>query len=299
LSRTAPQLVFVSTFDGLALMRAPPRNHSRAMQSIEVFLRFHHGAARFSTLTANGFSRGHIDRAVKDGAVQRPSPGTYALHDAPAELLFAAERGVSLTCISAARVLGWWALQEPPLVHVTADRAMSLPGAVVHRGPRTAKRLIATPLQIIDSAFRCLPPLSALVLAECAVSSHYVGVPALERHFSGPKDWKVRQLIREIPLRTASPLEVCARFHLRAAGLAVETEVHIPEVGRVDLAIEGRLLVEIDGYEFHSSREHYRKDRNRWNAATAAGWKTLRITAEMVLHDPEGLVLLVRGALAR
>lgn len=267
------------------------------MQSIDVFLRFHHGAARFSTLTANGFSRTQIDRAVKSGAVQRPCPGTYALADAPSELLFAAEHGVSLTCISAARVLGWWVLPGPTPVHVAADRATSIPGTVVHRGPRTAKRLIAPPLQIIDAAFRCLPLLSALVLAEYAVSKQYVGVRALELQFSGPKDWKIRQLIRDIRPRTASPLEVCARFHLQAAGLSVETEVHIPAVGRVDLVVEGRLLVEIDGYEFHSGREHYRRDRSRWNSATAAGWRTLRITAEMVLHDPQGFVLLVRGAL--
>ena len=267
------------------------------MQSIEVFLRVHHGAARFSTLTANGFSRTQIERAVAGGAVHRPRPGTYALPDAPAELLFAAEHGVSLTCESAARLLGWWVLPGAPLVHVAADRATRLPGAVIHRGPRTAKRLIAPPLQIIDSAFRCLPPLAALVLAEYAVSRHYVGVRTLELHFSGPKDWRIRQLVRDIRPGTASPLEVCARFHLQAAGLSVETEVQIAGVGRVDMVVEGRLLVEIDGYEFHSGREHYRRDRSRWNAATAAGWRTLRITTEMVLHDPDGFVRLVRSAL--
>lgn len=268
------------------------------MQSIEVFLRFHHGAACFSTLTANGFSRGHIERAVMSGTVQRPSPGTYALADAPAELLFAAEQGVSLTCISAARVLGWWVLTDPERIHVAADRSIGLPGAVVHRGPRTAKRLIAPPPQIVSAAFRCLPPLSALVVAECAVSRRLVGIRALEQQFSGPKDWRIRQLLAGMRPGTASPLEVCARFHLRAAGLSVETEVQIPGVGRVDVVVEGRLLVEIDGYEFHSGREDYRRDRARWNAATAAGWKTLRITAEMVLHEPAAFVALVQRTLA-
>lgn len=297
MSATSPQLVFVSTITVPAVALAPQRNDSLDMQSIEVFLRFHHGAARFSTLTANGFSRAHIERAVRSGTVRRPCPGTYALADAPAELLFAAEHGVSLTCISAARVLGWWVLSGSTLIHVAADRGTSLSGAVVHRGPRTGKRLVASPLQIISTAFRCLPPLEALVLAECAVSRHYVSTRTLEQHFSDPRDWRIRQLIRDIRPRTASPLEVCARFHLQAAGLSVEAEVNIPAVGRVDLVVEGRLLVEIDGYEFHSGREHYRRDRSRWNAATAAGWRTLRITAEMVLHDPEGFVLLVRAAL--
>ncbi|MDK1359203.1 DUF559 domain-containing protein [Arthrobacter sp. zg-Y1219] len=268
------------------------------MNSLEVFLRFHHGAARFSTLTANGFTRAEIDRAVRSGTVLRPGPGIYALHDAPPELLFAAASGVSLTCISAARVLNWWVLPEAHQVHVVADRATRLADTVVHRGPRTGKRLIAAPAQIVGTAFRCLPPLPALVLAEFAVSRQQVGIRTLEQQFSGPKDWKIRQLIAGIRPRTASPLEVCARFHLQAAGLSVETEVRIPGVGRVDLVVEGRLLVEIDGYEFHSGREQYRRDRNRWNAATAAGWMTLRITAEMVLRNPEGFLALVRRALA-
>ena len=273
-----------------------PRN-TVAMQSIEVFLRFHHGAARFSTLTANGYSRAEIERAARSGAVRRPGPGTYALPHAPPALLFAAAHGASLTCLSAAKVLGWWVLADPEHIHVAADRSIGLPGAVVHRGPRTAKRLIASPLHIVSAAFRCLPPLSALVVAECAVSRRLVGISALEQQFSGPKDWRIRQLLAGMRGGTASPLEVCARFHLRAAGLSVETEVPIPGVGRVDLVVEGRLLVEIDGYEFHSAREDYRRDRARWNAATATGWKTLRITAEMVLHEPVAFVALVQRTL--
>lgn len=269
------------------------------MHSLEVFLQSRHGAARFSTLTANGFRRAEIQRAVREGVVCRPSPGTYALPDAPAELLFAAANGVSLTCVSAAKVLGWWVVGEVSQMHVAADRAAKAEGAVVHRGPRTGHRLIATPTQIITAAFRCLPPVSALVLAECAVAKGQVSVRTLERSFTGPKDWRTRQLLESIRPRTSSPLEVCARFHLEAAGLSIEMEVVIPGVGRVDFVVEGRLLLEIDGYEFHSGREQYRTDRRRWNAATASGWKTLRITAEMVLHHPEAFVALVQRTLNR
>ncbi|WP_354179640.1 DUF559 domain-containing protein [Arthrobacter sp. UYP6] len=75
--------------------------------------------------------------------------------------------------------------------------------------------------------------------------------------------------------------------------------MQIPGVGRVDFLVQGRLILEIDGYEFHSSREHYRRDRARWNEATVAGWHTLRVTAEMVLYHPEQFVALVRRALNR
>ena len=278
------------------------------MQNLEVFLRIHHGAARYGTLTANGFRRAELERAVRDGIVVRPGRGTYAMPDAPADVVFAAVNGVSLTCISAARVLGWWMLGEESslgsgdsadecTVHIAADRHCNLPRAVTHRGPRTAKRLIAAPRAIISTAFRCLPPLQALLIAECAVARNQVGLRSLEQSFTGPKDWPVRQLLRTIGPRTASPLEVCARFHLQSSGLKVEREVQIPGVGRVDFLVEGRLILEIDGYEFHSSRQHYRADRERWNAATALGWHTLRVTAEMVLYHPEHFLSLVRRAL--
>lgn len=91
---------------------------------------------------------------------------------------------------------------------------------------------------------------------------------------------------------------VSARYHLLAAGLVVQEEVLVPGVGRVDFVVAGRLIVEIDGFEFHSNRTHYRQDRNRWNTATAKGYHTLRITAELVLGNPELFVQLVRESLA-
>ena len=70
-------------------------------------------------------------------------------------------------------------------------------------------------------------------------------------------------------------------------------------VGRVDFLVGDRLIIELDGYEFHSDRTEYRNDRARWNRATARGFITLRITAEMILRSPEDFIRLVRAALAR
>ncbi|WP_422402370.1 DUF559 domain-containing protein [Arthrobacter sp. 3Tela_A] len=61
----------------------------------------------------------------------------------------------------------------------------------------------------------------------------------------------------------------------------------------------GRLIIEIDGYEFHSSRTHYRNDRDRWNRATVQGFMTLRITAETILRNPQEFIRLVRAAMAQ
>ena len=136
-------------------------------------------------------------------------------------------------------------------------------------------------------------------MAESAVVQNAVGLQSLRAEFSRQRDWEVRILLETVRRSTASPLEVCARFHLLNAGLRVETEVELPGVGRVDFLIDGWLVLEIDGFAFHSGRGQYRTDRQRWNAAAAGGWITLRITAEMILHRPAEFVFLVRQTQAR
>ncbi|WP_066297213.1 endonuclease domain-containing protein [Arthrobacter luteolus] len=265
---------------------------------MEAFCRAHHGLLSRGAWEANGFSRSQLRAAERRGVLQHKLPGYYGLPDCPEELLLAASLSSSLTCASSAEVKGWWLLEKPEHAHVRADRSIQHPGICLHRGRRTRGRLIASPVEIIRDAFRCLPPLQALVLAESAVARNAVSLPTLQRTLGRTRDWQAQGLLAGMGRPKASPLEVCARYHLLAAGLAVQEEVLVPGVGRVDFLVAGRLIIEIDGFEFHSNRKQYRQDRARWNAATAQGYHTLRITAELVLGDPEGFIQLVRNALA-
>ena len=61
----------------------------------------------------------------------------------------------------------------------------------------------------------------------------------------------------------------------------------------------GRLVVELDGRDHHTSESDQRADRVRRNLLTAAGWRILVITMEMLLASPDETVALVRHALAR
>ncbi|MFZ3452271.1 endonuclease domain-containing protein [Arthrobacter sp. 7Tela_A1] len=230
--------------------------------------------------------------------LQHKVPGYYGLPDCPKELTLAASLGSSLSCASAAAILGWWLLEPPVQAHVRADRSIQHPGVCLHRGRRTRGRLIAAPADIVRDAFRCLPPLQALVIAESAVARNALTLRTLQHDLEQARDWQAQGLVAGMGRPKASPLEVCARYHLLAAGLEVQEEVLVPGVGRVDFVVAGRLIVEIDGFEFHSNRTHYRQDRNRWNAATAQGYHTLRITAELVLGNPGLFVQLVRESLA-
>jgi very-short-patch-repair endonuclease len=57
-------------------------------------------------------------------------------------------------------------------------------------------------------------------------------------------------------------------------------------LGFVDFAWpKGKVIVEAEGFQFHSGREAWESDIDRYNAMTLRGWKVLRLTYTD-LHDP-------------
>jgi very-short-patch-repair endonuclease len=51
-----------------------------------------------------------------------------------------------------------------------------------------------------------------------------------------------------------------------------------------------RLVVEVDGYAYHSSRGAKQRDHRRDRALTALGWRPVRFTYEDVAFEPAGVV---------
>lgn len=69
-----------------------------------------------------------------------------------------------------------------------------------------------------------------------------------------------------------------------------------PKVVYVDVALdEPKLAVELDGYEFHSSRKAFEKDRVKQNLLVLDGWTVLRFTWQSL----DAMVPQVRRVLAR
>jgi very-short-patch-repair endonuclease len=70
-------------------------------------------------------------------------------------------------------------------------------------------------------------------------------------------------------------------------------------VGWVDLLVEGRLVVEIDGYAYHSSPQQFADDRRRDAALAAMGSQVLRFTWVDAVRRPDYVVRMVTAVLAR
>lgn len=61
-------------------------------------------------------------------------------------------------------------------------------------------------------------------------------------------------------------------------------------VGRVDLSYPGRkLVIEADGYEFHSDPNAWERDRARDNDLECLGWRVIRVTWKQVTKHPDAL----------
>lgn len=59
-----------------------------------------------------------------------------------------------------------------------------------------------------------------------------------------------------------------------------------------------KLAIEVDGWEFHSGRSAFERDRWRQNDLVLAGWRVLRFTAAMIRDQPELVVRQIEEALA-
>lgn len=78
----------------------------------------------------------------------------------------------------------------------------------------------------------------------------------------------------------------------------VPIRVSTGEVFVVDIAFpDQRLVIELDGWEFHRSRVAFDEDRRRTALLVADGWRVIRLTWGQVFGAPELVLDIVRGAL--
>lgn len=115
---------------------------------------------------------------------------------------------------------------------------------------------------------------------------------------------RMRAVGRLVDPQSGSVLESLLRVLLAQAGLSAPSTQHVINdrmgrfVGRVDFCwVAARLVVEADGFAFHSDRASYRDDRRRLNELERLGWRVLRFSWEDVVDRPETVVALVRECL--
>ena len=61
---------------------------------------------------------------------------------------------------------------------------------------------------------------------------------------------------------------------------------------------DAKLVVEVDGYAFHSTRAAFERDRRRDGELQAAGYRVLRLTWRQLADEPEAVVASLARTLA-
>ena len=181
-------------------------------------------------------------------------------------------------------------------------RTASLTGDVVGRGPFL--RWTAPVRTAVDLARRGPVP-EAVVLLDQLVGARVVELAAVRAAVAGLPRCRGSRTAREVVARAdglaGSPQETRLRLLLAASDLPLPVaQFEVRDgggfVARVDFAWpEQRLALEYDGL-WHADPVQFRRDRERLNRLTAAGWRVVFVTAAD-LYRPEHLLRRLRTEL--
>jgi very-short-patch-repair endonuclease len=109
---------------------------------------------------------------------------------------------------------------------------------------------------------------------------------------------RYRRLATRVDGRADSGLETLIRLAAQMEGWRVEIQVKIAGVGRVDILIDGWLVIELDGGEWHDDAASQDEDRRRDAQLTLLGYRWQRFRSRQVLGDLEGCLQVIRTILA-
>lgn len=260
-------------------------------------------------LSRQGWRRVDLERELTLGSIVRVRPGYFARPDVAPELVQAVRLGGVATGASALRQYGLWAPEDARLHVAVAPNAGRLPdrdeSTVLHWHSsfepvvRTglAFRPIASVRVAIEHALAGLPPPEAVAVVDSGLHAHRLARADLATILEHLPRRARRSIGGRFDGRSESGVESMARVLLQSAGIMVELQVEIAGVGRVDLLIDGWLIIEIDGGQ-HADPGQMRRDRARDGAAIRLGYRTVRLTyADVVHHWPQALAT-IRAALA-
>ena len=209
---------------------------------------------------------GKLSRATHAGQVLRVRKGWYALPDARKDVVAAVRVGGSLTCSRALMSHEVWTMPDER-VHVSvpsnASRLRSLDGVVLHwrRSPGVIHRAVDPVPDALAHLAECGTREAAIAAIDSALYLGLTNRPELKAVFRSSTS-EARRRLALADATSESGLETFARLRLRSLGIQYRTQVPIPGVGRVDLLVGKRLVVELDGFRFHT-REAFEEDRRR------------------------------------
>lgn len=280
-------------------------------------LRDHDGVITLAQARRAGLSQDDVDYRVHTGQWRRCSRGVYFADDRQFTENARIRAGVWAygdQAVASGMTAAWWQqlTQYPPeLVEVTVPRDRRLqqqPGTRLRRRDldpaevveRDGLRVTALPLTVVEAAAR-------------RGGGAQLMDSALQRHVDLPELWKAhlnntgrhgspaaRILLRAAADGTRSAAERLLGKLLRQARIT-GWKANYPVAGfKADFVfLDAKLILEADGWAFHSDADIFHNDRVRQNALILADWQVLRFTWLDLTEYPDRVIAQITRALAR
>jgi very-short-patch-repair endonuclease len=153
-----------------------------------------------------------------------------------------------------------------------------------HNRPGAVNRPIVGLRQCLIAVMDCLPADLAIAVLDSALALGFISLSQL-RDLGASGSHRHRGLIAKTDGRAASGLESVSRVRLRALGFTVAVQVEVLPGIRVDLLIDGWLVIELDGEQFHGNAVGFERDRERDAPVNAWGYRVLHFSRNQVVDD--------------
>jgi very-short-patch-repair endonuclease len=273
------------------------------------------GLVTTQDLAAAGLGRGAVARRVAAGHLRLLYRGVYVLGPvlAPGTRELAAVLSCGATAVlSHHAAAALWGIRPPATgdIDVTVTRQLRpRAGVRIHRARvleprevtvRAGIPVTAPPRTLLDLA-TVLDQRSLARAVEEAEIQRLVRRDALEAR-RGRRGAAALRRVLELahePAFTRSEGEAKLLALIRAARLPTpEVNARIGGYEVDFLWREQRLVVEVDGFAYHSSREAFERDRRKDADLQAHGLRTTRITYRQIAFEPHATIALLAAALS-
>ena len=203
-----------------------------------------------------------------------------------------------ISCVSAAQMYELPILMEerPQKTHlsVSYNRGMHpsklrrFDDVCVHReqflSDEERRTHVASIGTVLERVLVCMPLKVSLPMLDAARNRGLYDVSTLTIPPTGSRLPHLREALSLSSDRARSILETVARLQLIDMGLTPQVGVWIEGVGEVDMIILDFIVIEVDGWAFHSSKEQREKDLKRDRELLRRGYVVLRFTYDDVMN---------------
>lgn len=203
-----------------------------------------------------------------------------------------------ISCVSAAQIYELPILMEerPQKTHlsVSYNRGMHpsklrrFDDVCIHReqfvSDEERRTHVASIGTVLERVLVCMPLKVSLPMLDAARNRGLYDVSTLTIPPTGSRLPHLREALSLSSDRARSILETVARLQLIDMGLTPQVGVWIEGVGEVDMIILDFIVIEVDGWAFHSSKEQREKDLKRDRELLRLGFVVLRFTYDNVMN---------------